>query len=180
MTRVKDELLDFKKAIDRALLSDVLEEERISDVLSALETVQVDLEILKQTNMVQCLQSVKKKFAESDIGNKVKALLLKWKKDCSGGSTEGAEEAPAKAVKTEEKRSIKLIDSHKKVISLPSASVTPSAKASSAGDEEEWDDGYMKNLHPARQRVRPITPINHHHSCYIANLYTYSHLTSTR
>ncbi|RYH26304.1 hypothetical protein EON65_14730 [archaeon] len=159
MSRVKEELLDFKKAIDRALQSDVPEEERISDVLSALESVTVDLDLLKQTSMVQCLQSVKKHFTEADVGMKAKALLLKWKRDCSGGNTEDSQpsedgnKASSKVMKTEEKRSIKLIDSNKKVIPLPSASSTPSLKASSAGDDEEWDDGYMKNLHPARQRV---------------------------
>eukprot|EP01031_Cornospumella_fuschlensis_P030895 gene30895-37334_t len=163
MSRAKEELLDLRKSIDKALQSDVPEAERISDIITILETFKVDLDLLKQTSMVQCLQSVKKQFAESDLGAKTKSLLLKWKKVCSGESTEDSQPTDdskptttQKSVKTEERRAVKLIDSNKKVIPLPSASSAPSLKSSSAADEDEWDDGYMKNLHPVRQRVMKL------------------------
>ncbi len=75
---MSERILGLRHSLEKALESDLDEEERLADILCALRAIEIDLELLKQTGLVSTLQSAKKKFQEKPIGLQIYELLGKW------------------------------------------------------------------------------------------------------
>eukprot|EP00981_Chlorochromonas_danica_P006045 scaffold1263_cov170-Ochromonas_danica.AAC.9 len=181
MSRASEQLFGFRHSLEKALESDVFEEEQFHDILQALEKVPIDVDVLKQTGIVQPLQTLKKKYSEKEIGIKAKDLLARWKKDCLVGASTREVEAKRKVVlpmevnaKVEASRHIvKVVGGDKKsgsTTTSTSFASSSSSQASSSGaalslrtksEDEEWDDdGYFKNLAVTRQKILKLLSEN--------------------
>lgn len=148
-SRVADELTDLRKSFEKTLEGGSDEEERMLDILSAMMKVVGNLDLLKQTGVVQMLKGANKKVGEGKVSNKIKDLLAKWKADCSAPPTaevkaSEAPTAPATETKVEAKPAA----------SSSSSSLGGISRSSSSGDLEFDDGGYFKSLPINRQKVR--------------------------
>lgn len=165
-SRQGDQLFTLRRSLEKAIESETFEEETLNDLFNALSGIAVDVDILKQTGIVQVLQATKKKYQDNQIGTKAKNMLAKWKRECMAGSDD-SDKGTKKAAQPEvvKRPTVKELDANMKVIKK---SVEPSmpAIARCRSEEDEWDDGgYYKNLLPVRQKV-PACP--HADSCHIS------------
>jgi hypothetical protein len=164
MSRLTDRLFDLRRSLEHTLESDDIEEERLTDLLNAINNIpHVHIDILKETGIVQVLQSVKKKYPDHDLANLAKNIIIRWKKECMKGPNDDTE-APSKAesakahpkpehLEIKKKPSMKLVDSDNKIIAQSIPSPPASLGRSRSGEEEFDDDGYYKQLSVKRQHV---------------------------
>jgi hypothetical protein len=83
MNRQRNELLEFRKVIEKALTGDdeaVVAKQRINDIVVILKEYAMTMDLLKETNFGSALKKVMDKYPEDEVSLNAKKILQKWKK----------------------------------------------------------------------------------------------------
>lgn len=83
-SHIKQKLVDIRKALDKVLHDDHKpdHEEQVLDELSALESITMTAELIKESKLGKVVSSIKDKFetVSTKVASKAKEILLHWKK----------------------------------------------------------------------------------------------------
>lgn len=98
MERTLAELIDFRTVIQSAMDAESgsgTSEERITDVIVAIQKLPLTKQIIQDADILRPLMSVKQKYPESALGVSAKKLLVSWKKNFLGENGNGKADTQA-------------------------------------------------------------------------------------
>jgi len=102
--RTLSELVEFRRVIQSTMDAESgsgSSEERINDVINAIQKLPLTKQIIQDADILRPLMSVKQKYAETAVGAAAKKLLVSWKKsflsDNGNGSNSSRAESAAQA-----------------------------------------------------------------------------------
>lgn len=167
--REKQELFGLKERLEKNLTKDAAggADEAIGDLLNVLNNFSMTLELLAETSIGQTLADVMMKFGDSEISQKARKLLKKWKKELkSSNDTNSSKTTSSSEVSKENKSisqppSISTAQTDLETISFKSG-MTPITRGSSEGDGSWGFEEEYANLEPRRLSVQEFL---HHIVC---------------
>lgn len=152
-SRAVIELQNLRKSLEKLISNsdNGNSEEAITDVLTAIQKVPINIEILRESQIGSVLQETRSKFAEGNIGKLAKRILIQWKKDCSvaADKSTSVDEATASSMKTSDNA-----QPTKKSNDPNDAPDPPTiAKVASISEDDYWADDHDAQLSNTRRKI---------------------------
>uniref|UniRef100_A0A1B0GNB8 Transcription elongation factor n=1 Tax=Phlebotomus papatasi TaxID=29031 RepID=A0A1B0GNB8_PHLPP len=130
---VEDEVLKIQKKLSKMISPDGTGQEQALDLLKALQTLNIDLDILTKTRIGMTVNELRKSSKDDEVISLSKTLIKNWKrflavtpqsKESSGSSSKSSSKSPSNSGKKESKREDKDKDRGRVQTSFPASGNT--------------------------------------------------------